>query len=194
MPIRPPSENQTGLRALGIKRRRFATLYDAVAGKVGINGFLTREQLESSRYIPQAPEEVLLRGINAPQRMSDNFYNAEEKLRVGDRLPESDLLKAIHSYTSDFYSLVTRDRGKYDFKSLDESALIAMGILMEEATREALGENGDMVLVEPEGLKDGLETKLTKHQIKGKVQPPPTPQYASEESEEDEESPKKKRK
>ena len=177
------------------KKRRNVTLYDAVAGKVGVNGFLTREQFESSRYIPQAPEEVLLRSINAPASIPDNFYNAEDRLKPDDALPESDLLKAIHSYSSDFYDLATHDHGKYDFKSLDETALIAMGVLMEEAVREMLGENGDMALVEAEALEHGLpETKQTTHQIKGKVEPPLTPQFASEESSEDEESPKKKRK
>lgn len=31
---------------------------------------------------------------------------------------------------------------------MDESALLALGILMEEATREALGETGDLVFTE----------------------------------------------
>jgi UAF complex subunit Rrn10 len=177
------------------RKRRCATLYDAVAGKVGVNGFLTREQRDSARYIPQAPEEVLLRSINAPDIIPYDFYAAADLLQPGD-LPESGLLKAVHIYASDFYSLATHDHGKHDFKSLDETALIAMGFLLEEAAREMLGETGDMALVEAEGMEDGLpETKLTNYQVKGKVKPPPTPQYGSEESGEDEEeSPKKKRK
>ena len=195
MPVHPSKQNDAVSNTLGNKRRRYATLYDAVAGKVGVNRFLTQEQLDSSRYIPQAPEEVLLRSINAPQSIPDNFYNAEDRIRPGEALPESDLLEALHKYASAFYRLATHDHGKHDFKSLDATALLAMGILMEEAAREILGENGDMALVEPEELEDGLaETRRTKRQIKGTVQPPPTPHYASEASEDDEESPMKKRK
>lgn len=63
-------------------------------------------------------------------------------------LPDSDLLKALHSYTSDFYSRATRHSGAGNWRSMDETALIAFGILMEEATRDALGETGDLVFTE----------------------------------------------
>ncbi len=192
--LHAPGQNESDLRTIEKRKRRYATVYDAVAGRVGVNGFLTREQLKSARYVPQAPEEVLLRSINAPLRIPDSFYTAAEKFEPGEQLPESDLLKAVHAYASDFYSLATHDRGKYDFKSLDETAMIAMGLLLEEAAREMLEENGDMALVQAGGLEnDTPETKITNHQIKGKVEPPSTPKYASEESEEDEESPRKKR-
>lgn len=37
---------------------------------------------------------------------------------------------------------------------MDETALLACGILLEEAAKELLGENGDMVFTEPD--KEGL--------------------------------------
>lgn len=66
-------------------------------------------------------------------------------------LPESDLLKAIHGYASAFYN--ARDGGRSggggpDERSMDETALIAFGILLEEAGREVLGRRGDLVFTE----------------------------------------------
>ncbi|RMZ75969.1 hypothetical protein DV737_g5049, partial [Chaetothyriales sp. CBS 132003] len=182
-------------------KRRTATLFDAVAGRIGVNGFLTEEQLASSRSIPLAPEEVLLRSIKAPPYVPDQAYSAECRLSDRDRLPDSDMLKCIHTYAADFYARSTGDKGKHDFKSLDETALIALGILVEEAARETLGQNGDMALVEPAGLDDdgAPESMRTKHQIKGRVHTRPSPHYddydarGESEDEEDGESPKKKR-
>lgn len=77
----------------------------------------------------------------------------------------------------------TKDRGRCDFRSLDETALIAIGVLLEEAALEVLGETGDMVLVEPEGLDSFVpESRATKMQISGRVPQMETPPYVSEES------------
>jgi hypothetical protein len=98
---------------------------------------------------------VLFRRKLAPPRYEElDPYFASDQLSApgpggGDTaLPESDLLKALHSYASDFYSRATPDKGRFDFRSMDETALLAFGILMEEACRESLGETGDMVFVE----------------------------------------------
>lgn len=40
------------------------------------------------------------------------------------------------------------DRGRNDWKSLDETALLAMGILLEEMSLESLGKTGDLVFTE----------------------------------------------
>ena len=62
--------------------------------------------------------------------------------------------------------------------------MLALGILLEEASRGILGENGDMVLVEPEGLEHGLpESSMIRHQIKGRVIPKPTPDLSENEPE-----------
>ncbi len=93
---------------------------------------------------------MLFRSKNAPTRYaeSDIYFAHERQLPIG--LPESDLLKALHSYSSDFYSRATVDRGAGDWKSLDETALIALGVLMEEASRDILGQTGDLVFTEGE--------------------------------------------
>lgn len=40
------------------------------------------------------------------------------------------------------------EKGKVSFVGMDETALLAVGILLEEAAEEVLGERGDMVFVE----------------------------------------------
>ncbi|KAL6250336.1 hypothetical protein RBB50_002638 [Rhinocladiella similis] len=154
------------------RSRRRASLYDVVAGRVGRNGFFTREEQQLSNMAPVGPEEHLLRHGRVPVKTLLEVRDPGGELADARQLPDSDMLKAIHTYASDFYSAATANKGAYDFRSLDETALIAIGVLLEEAVKEALGENGDMVFVEPEGLEKGLEeTKMTRHQIRGRVKP-----------------------
>jgi hypothetical protein len=109
------------------------------------------------------------------------YYTADEELPSEQRLPDSDLLKAIHAYASDFYSKATHDQGRCDFRSMNETALLALGVLLEEAAIEVLGNAGDMVLVEPEGLEKIVpEERITRHQVKGRVRPIATPEPEAE--------------
>lgn len=126
-----------------------------ILGRISTNGFIpkqlavasTRDSVSSSTAA-LSPEAVLFRTKNAPTRYAESdIYFSEGRNTAQDR-PESDLLKAIHCYTSDFYSRSTSDGGVDDWKSLDETALMALGILMEEAALETLGEAGDLVFTE----------------------------------------------
>ncbi|ETI26887.1 hypothetical protein G647_09986 [Cladophialophora carrionii CBS 160.54] len=151
---------------------RQITVYDAVAGRAGLNGFLTQQQRLSENVLPISPEAVFLGRTTVPEDVIHQQYDLSSTLPGSSKLPESEMLKAIHTYASDFYASAAAQGGKFDFKSLDETALIAIGVLLEEAVKEALGQNGDMVFVEPEGLENGLgETKLTKYQVQGRVRP-----------------------
>lgn len=175
---------------LEIRPARQITVYDTVAGRAGLNGFLTQTQRQSENVLPITPEEVLYGRTTIPEDLIDQAYESAGS----SELPQSELLKAIHSYASDFYSVAAEQQGTFDFKSLDETALVAVGILLEEAVKEALGQNGDMVFVEPEGLEHGLdETKLTKYQVKGTVKSARIESLDSEEDDlKDDESPAKK--
>jgi len=51
------------------------------------------------------------------------------------------------------------ERGEVNFSSMDETALLALGILLEEAAEEVLGERGDMVFVEGEETEKTQERK-----------------------------------
>jgi hypothetical protein len=100
------------------------------------------------------PQVVLMRARNAPFSSGDDpAYFLNRKLqptqRPDQRLPDSDLLKAIHVYAADFYArALPGGEGAVDVKSMDETALLAFGILLEEAAESMLGETGDLALVE----------------------------------------------
>jgi hypothetical protein len=74
-------------------------------------------------------------------------------------LPSSDLLTAIHLFSSHFYDSLGR-RHPAHFEegrninncSLDETALLSLGILLEEVARESLGKEGHLVFAEGEPL------------------------------------------
>lgn len=102
----------------------------------------------------------------------DEEVKREREERLGlMRLPDSDLCKGVHTYASDFYGALVMERRDevrkrerkarrrkhereqdrmWNFKSMDETALLAMGILLEESVAAVLGETGDMVFVEGE--------------------------------------------
>lgn len=131
-------------------------------GRLNAHGFLGNtpapskyRDTASSSTNPVYPEEVLFRRQNAPVRYEENdFYFAHENLPPSRPLPSTSLLESIHVYAADFYEHATLDRGRDDYQSMDETALIAMGVLLEEMAKEALGETGDLVLVEGEEISD----------------------------------------
>ncbi|KAK6427132.1 hypothetical protein LTR95_016034, partial [Oleoguttula sp. CCFEE 5521] len=138
-----------------IARRQVVSVYDAVAGRAGHEGFASRISTTTYRdtttapSIAISPEDLLFRRQDAPVRyQEDDVYAADRHLRVDQRLPSSDLLKAIHAYASDFYAYAAVDGEDHDVKSLDETALLALGILLEEAAAEVIGPTGDLALLE----------------------------------------------
>ena len=100
------------------------------------------------------PEEVLLRE-NHPMTLAENGepYFAHEKLPSDRPLPDSDLLQSIHAYTADLYKHTLGESGRRSHYSMNESALLAVGILVEELAREELGEKDDLLMIEPQGRK-----------------------------------------
>ena len=66
---------------------------------------------------------------------------------------------------------------------MNGTALLAMGILLEEAMAERLGENGDMVFAEPEINDQGMyETLAVKTEIQGSVPVVDSPPYLSDDA------------
>ena len=109
----------------------------------------------SSSTVPVPPEEALFRRRGAPERYEeDDIYWADRHLTSEQRLPDSDLLKAIHAYASDFYGRATANGGLLDFESLDETALLGLGVLLEEMAEHVLGDTGDLAFVEGEDTAD----------------------------------------
>jgi hypothetical protein len=104
--------------------------------------------VKSSRQ-PLRPDEVLFKQANAPVRYEEtDYYNAHSRLPADQQLPSGELLTAIHAYISKLYSRTTQGDAQPAWKCMDETALIAFGILMEETAREILGETGDFAFVE----------------------------------------------
>lgn len=141
------------------------TVYDAVAGRACYRGLIYKPPLIASARdtaytstVQIPPEEVLFRSRGAPQRYEEtDFYWANEKLPLqGAELPDSDLLKAVHAYASNFYG---RRGEKADFCSLNETALMAFGVLLEEWADGLLGRGGEGVFVEGEVVKGGEAVK-----------------------------------
>lgn len=60
----------------------------------------------------------------------------------------------MHIYASDYYESALGAQGDVSFGSMDETALLAVGILLEEAAGHILGETGDLALVEGEEISD----------------------------------------
>ncbi|KAK4237470.1 hypothetical protein C8A03DRAFT_44681 [Achaetomium macrosporum] len=176
-PASPSSSASSSIALPGhAKRRRGrdANVYDAVAGRVTLN--LAISDLEtpsgrskrrlssvadrySARNPKLAPEEALFRRRNAPVRYAEqDIYWANEDLPDGGlgHLPDGRLLKSVHSYASRFYEAAAARLGPrcyvgartIDERSMDETALLAFGILLEEASREVLGKTGDLVFTE----------------------------------------------
>ncbi|KAF2149856.1 hypothetical protein K461DRAFT_34966 [Myriangium duriaei CBS 260.36] len=146
--------------------KRHATLYDAVAGRVGPESFLFSELKSDSKSTKIKaregnavyPEEVLFRQQRAPIRYeeTDSYFAHENLDPERQRLPDSDLLKSIHLYASHFYSRATLAGGKWDYRSMDETALLALGILLEETMAHDLGPTADLAFVESDDADQGV--------------------------------------
>ncbi|KAE9378141.1 hypothetical protein N431DRAFT_528281 [Stipitochalara longipes BDJ] len=175
--LQPKSSPEDSVKG-NLLNYRHPTVYDAVAGRISAGGFIPKHLVvtanrdtASSSTAALPPESVLFRSRNAPTRYaeSDIYFANERQSPVG--LPESDLLKALHSYTSDFYSRATADGGTGDWRSLDETALIAFGILMEEASRSTLGQSGDLVFTEGEEITEEVSEIHSVQRTKCKGRP-----------------------
>lgn len=79
------------------------------------------------------------------------------------------MLKAVHGYASHFYEALgqrldsseRKTTKRVDERSMDETALLAFGILLEEAARASLGKDGDLVFTEGVGDDDAVGNDAT---------------------------------
>ncbi|KAK7180572.1 hypothetical protein DPSP01_006406 [Paraphaeosphaeria sporulosa] len=135
-----------------------STVYDAVAGRVTQSGVYEPTATEQKRAtLRLRPDEVLFKQRRAPPRYEEaDYYFAHRKLPSSQALPSSDLLSALHEYIAQLYDCnFSQDRKESgSWKSMDETALIAFGVLLEEAMKATLGERGHLALVEAEGSQE----------------------------------------
>lgn len=124
-------------------------------GRVGPRGFHKQAPFASQHRDTAstgdrtlAPEEVLIRRPHyLNSKVKGEPYFAHERLPRGMILPNSDMLTAIHAYAADFYKY-SMERTKPVYQSLDESALLAFGILAEELAKEGMGATGFQCLLD----------------------------------------------
>jgi hypothetical protein len=69
-------------------------------------------------------------------------------------------LSVLHAYVSKLYSRTEGPEMEKAWKCMDETALIALGILMEEMAREVLGETGDLAFTEAADEEEEEERAL----------------------------------
>lgn len=165
------------------RRRHLSTIYDVTARR--------SDKVRSSQNHSAFSKEVVAKPLESTEILPGTPKDTTSNSKL---LPDSDLLKDIHTYASDFYAAV--QHGEHDFKSLDETALLAIGILLEESCKEALHDTGDMVFTEPQERDLTLPLNRTaQYQIIGRVVPQPVQEYqAQAESDEEfhEEKPRKR--
>ena len=104
----------------------------------------------------------------------NDIYWADRHLKPDQTLPESDLLKALHTYASDFYEKTTGLQAGSSYESMDGSALIALGILLEEMCKEKLGDTGDLAFVEGEEIDYTSKRRETAAPDASEVEPQST--------------------
>lgn len=110
-------------------------------------GLKTFEQKRANQ--PLRPDEVLFKKLSAPTRYEEtDYYYAHKNLPSDQKLPSGDLLSALHAYISKLFDRTEEDGKEKTWKCMDETALIALGILMEEVAKEVMGETGDLALLE----------------------------------------------
>lgn len=117
-------------------------------------------QARTYRGQPLRPDEVLYRARNAPTRYEEtDHYFAHRELPPDQRLPSGELLSALHAYVSHFFARKEEGVGVEKqklWRCMDETALIALGILVEESAREISGETGDLAFTEGVDGEGGL--------------------------------------
>lgn len=125
------------------------------SGKVTQSGLIHNLRGPKAGKKPLRPDEVLYKRKKAPVRYQENDYDpAHTKLPADQQLPSGELVTAIHTYLSRRYAKAERGRLRVPWKYMRETALIAMGILMEETARGILGETGDLAFTEADQEDD----------------------------------------
>ncbi|CAG5183699.1 uncharacterized protein ALTATR162_LOCUS10710 [Alternaria atra] len=146
------SDNEKPCRKKVVKRprKRRATVYDAVKRRVAKTGLIDHIHDPKASRKPLRPDEVLFKRKNAPMRYEeDDYYPAHAKLPADQKLPSGDLADAMKSYVSTLWAKTERPGlMRRTWRGMDETALIALSILMEETARGVLGETGDLAFTE----------------------------------------------
>lgn len=122
------------------------------AGRAGKNGFLTTEPVysrdrdtASSSTRPVPPDDILFNRKGARIRLAEE----DEYVGIDDLgpIPPNDLLETMHRYVSQLYDRPNFQRNHLHYRSMDGTALLALGVLLEEALEQSLGETGHLAFL-----------------------------------------------
>jgi hypothetical protein len=136
------------------------------SGRISESGFISKNPVPNRKHKdvvstrgPLPPDEVIFQRREAPIRFAEtDQYFSHRHLSSQLPLPDSDLLTAIHAYVAHYCSTMSSGDSYKAWRSMDETALLAMGILVEEAVRDALGGTGDLAFVEGD-INDGPSSR-----------------------------------
>ncbi|KAK6334168.1 hypothetical protein TWF696_002670 [Orbilia brochopaga] len=144
-PPSPPAQSAKRKRTSQPYMLSTSNVYNAASSRITVAG----RPLNPSHTLPAAADEILFYNPTNPNfTLPDEVDKIMKDEGMLDALPDSDLLKAVHAYVADYYAA----KGWTDVgaRSMDEGALIAIGVLLEEYCREMIGKQGDQVFVEQE--------------------------------------------
>ncbi|KAK6497878.1 hypothetical protein TWF481_012277 [Arthrobotrys musiformis] len=120
-----------------------SNVYAASSSNVTISG----RRLDIRHSKPASADEILFHNPSNPSFvLPDSVKNILEDQKVTGNLPDSDLLKVVHRYVAEFFAAKGWD--EVMTRSMDESAMLAIGVILEEYCREMIGKDGDMVFAE----------------------------------------------
>jgi len=88
-----------------------------------------------------------------------DYYHAHASTTAQRLLPDGALLTALHAYMSKLYNQTAGPEDEKTWKCMDETALIAFGVLVEETAKELLGETGDLAFTEAAAVGDESPTE-----------------------------------
>lgn len=108
---------------------------------------ISHRSLSQRHSKPASADELLFHNpLNPDFVLPDSVKSIlEDKSIVGD-LPDSDLLKAVHRYVAEFFE--AKGWEGVMGRAMDESALLAIGVILEEWGRDMVGKEGGMVFAE----------------------------------------------
>jgi hypothetical protein len=119
--------------------------------------FSKNRDTASSSTHPVAPDDILFNRKGARIR----FAEEGDYVGIDDMgpIPPSDLLETMHRYVSRFYDRPDVERKHLHYKSMDGTALLALGILLEETLKHSLSKTGHLAFLAAEN-EDEIATPL----------------------------------
>ncbi|KAF3920686.1 hypothetical protein ABW21_db0208307 [Orbilia brochopaga] len=105
-----------------------SNVYNASSSRIHVTG----RSLRPEKSHPAAADEILFYNPTNPNfTLPNEVDDIMKDQEILDALPSSDLLKAVHTYVADYYA--AKGWTAVGARSMDESALIAIGVLLEES-------------------------------------------------------------